>query len=106
MVDIREPTARGGEALPIPIPSVKLRVDVKTKLLRFTVVFEKAAEGGYIARVPALSGCMTQGETLEEAERMARDAIKAYCASLRKHGERVPAGLKEVVETVAVAIPR
>ncbi|MEK7872241.1 MAG: type II toxin-antitoxin system HicB family antitoxin [Chloroflexota bacterium] len=76
-----------------------------TKVLTLTVVFEKADEGGYIARVPALPGCITQGETLEEAEKMARDAIRAYCSSLKKHGEPFPAGVKELVESVSVAIP-
>lgn len=78
---------------------------MKSRELRFTVVFEKAGEGGYIARVPALPGCMTQGETLEEAEEMARDAIRAYCASLRKHGERVPKEISEVVESLTVTVP-
>ncbi len=78
---------------------------MKMKVLRYTVVFEKAEEGGYIARVPALPGCFTQGDTLEEAEKMVQDAIKAYCASLRKHGEKVPRDVEEVVETVSVSIP-
>jgi antitoxin HicB len=78
---------------------------IKTKVLKFTVVFERAREGGYIARVPALPGCLTQGETLEEAEQMAHDAIRAYCASLKKHKEPVPAEVEEIVETLSVTIP-
>lgn len=78
---------------------------MKSRILRFTVVFEEAEDGGYVARVPSLPGCMTQGETLEEAEKMARDAIRAYCASLRKHREPVPAEIKELVQSVAVTIP-
>ncbi|MDO8734784.1 MAG: type II toxin-antitoxin system HicB family antitoxin, partial [Elusimicrobiota bacterium] len=52
-------------------------------------VFEKASEGGYIATVPSLPGCITQGETFEETEKMAEDAIKCYCESLVKHGESI-----------------
>ena len=78
---------------------------MKAKVLRFTVVFEQAEEGGFIARVPALPGCVTQGETLEEAERMVRDAIKGYCASLRKHSQPTPRDLREVVESIEVAVP-
>ena len=63
---------------------------MKKKILKFTVVFEKAEEDGYIVTVPALPGCMTQGETFEEAEAMIKDAIKCYCASLIKHGEPIP----------------
>lgn len=78
---------------------------MKAKVLRFTVVFEHVAEGGFIARVPALPGCVTQGETLEEAERMVRDAVKGYCASLRKHRQPIPREIREVVESIEVAIP-
>ena len=70
----------------------------KSKILRFTVVFEKAEEGGYVAHVPALPVCMTEGDTFEEAEQMARDAIEGYCASLRKEGEPIPAGAGEIVK--------
>lgn len=72
---------------------------------RFTVVFEKAEEGGYIVRVPALPGCMTQGETFEEAERMAKDAIRAYCASLRKHREPIPTEGPEIIESISIPVP-
>ena len=78
---------------------------MKARALRFTVVFEEAEEGGYIARVPSLPGCVTQGETLAEAERMVRDAIKGYCASLRKHHQPIPRDVREVVESIEVAVP-
>ncbi|MBI3297011.1 MAG: type II toxin-antitoxin system HicB family antitoxin [Elusimicrobia bacterium] len=76
-----------------------------TRTERFTVVFEKADEGGYIARVPALPGCMTQGETLEEAEAMVKDAIHSYCASLKKNREALPRDIEEVVESISVRVP-
>ena len=44
----------------------------------FTVIFEPAQEGGYVVRVPALPGCATQGDTFEEAQKMAHDAIQGY----------------------------
>jgi predicted RNase H-like HicB family nuclease len=78
---------------------------MRSRVLNFTVVYERAEEGGYVVRVPALPGCMTEADTLEGAERMARDAIQAFCASLRKHGERVPQDVREIVETVRVRIP-
>ena len=78
---------------------------MKAKEFNFTVVFEEAEEGGYIARVPSLPGCVTQGETLKEAESMVRDAIKGYCTSLKKHGDPVSLPKKEVVESVAVTVP-
>lgn len=57
---------------------------------RYTVVFEPAEEGGYTATVPALPGLVTEGDTLAEAREMARDAIRGYLESLRKHGEEIP----------------
>lgn len=57
---------------------------------RFTVVLEPQPEGGYLVSVPALPGCYTEGQTLEEAWQMAADAIRAYCESLLKHGEPIP----------------
>jgi predicted RNase H-like HicB family nuclease len=53
----------------------------------FTVIIERQPEGEYLVTVPALPGCYTEGQTLEEARLMAADAINAYCASLHKHGE-------------------
>jgi len=60
------------------------------KEYRFTIIIERQPEGGYLVSVPALPGCYTEGRTLEEAYQMAADAIKAYCASLIKHGEPIP----------------
>ena len=57
---------------------------------KFTIVIERQTEGEYLVSVPALPGCYTEGQTLEEARLMAQDAIQAYCASLRKHGEPIP----------------
>ena len=74
------------------------------RIRKFTVVFEEAEEGGYIVRVPALPGCMTQGNTFEEARRMARDAIKAYCASLKIHGEPVPQEGPEIIGTISIPL--
>ncbi len=57
---------------------------------QFTIIIERQPEGEYLVSVPALPGCYTQGGTLEEARQMAADAIRAYCASLLKHGEPIP----------------
>ena len=57
---------------------------------QFTVIIERQPEGEYLVSVPALPGCYTEGRILEEAHEMAADAIRAYCASLRKHGEPIP----------------
>ncbi|MGH8508707.1 MAG: type II toxin-antitoxin system HicB family antitoxin [Gammaproteobacteria bacterium] len=71
-------------------------------MARFLVYLEPAEEGGYIVSAPALPGCVTQGETKEEALAMVQDAIRGYMLSLSKHGESLPSGHEagefEVVE--------
>ncbi len=37
-------------------------------ILKYDVVFEEAAEGGYTAYVPSLPGCISEGDTFEEAK--------------------------------------
>jgi antitoxin HicB len=75
----------------------------------FTVFFEPAVEGGYVVTCPALPGLVTEGDTLGEAKRMAKDAIRTYLESLRKDGEPIPSdpkfSTKPVKERIHVAIP-
>ncbi len=59
-------------------------------VLTYTAVFEPAKEGGYVVSVPALPGCITQGETFEEAKRYIQEAITLYLASLKDLGEEIP----------------
>jgi predicted RNase H-like HicB family nuclease len=56
----------------------------------FTVLFEPAQEGGYVVTCPALPGLVTEGDTLEEAREMAKEAIVGYLESLRKDGLPIP----------------
>lgn len=56
----------------------------------YAVFYEQAPEGGYVALVPALPGCHTQGDTLEETERNVKEAIALYLESLTAHGEAIP----------------
>ena len=57
----------------------------------YTIVLEPDPEdGGYVVTVPSLPGCVTEGDTLEEAVDMAKDAIRGYIESLRMAGEPIP----------------
>lgn len=60
------------------------------KIYQYTVVFEPAEEGGFIVNVPALPGCVTQGENLEEAMLMAKDAIECYLSVLKEEKQDIP----------------
>ena len=63
---------------------------VSTKTRSYSVHYEQAPEGGFVALVPALPGCHTQGETLEESERNVREAIALYLDCLVADGETIP----------------
>ena len=49
--------------------------------MNLKAVIHEAEEGGYWAEVPALPGCVTQGETKEELESNLREAILAWLAA-------------------------
>jgi len=69
----------------------------KQKVYNFTAFFEPAEEGGYVVNVPALPGCLTQGETFEEAEVMAKDAIELYLQTLCDLKEEIPCESERMV---------
>ncbi|MVN20688.1 type II toxin-antitoxin system HicB family antitoxin [Mucilaginibacter arboris] len=56
----------------------------------YRVLLTPEAEGGFSVSVPALPGCFTQGETIEEAMEMAKEAISLYIESLELDAEIVP----------------
>jgi len=49
--------------------------------MKLKVIVHKAEEGGYWAEVPAIPGCMTQGETLKELMKNLHEAVKG-CLSI------------------------
>jgi predicted RNase H-like HicB family nuclease len=58
---------------------------------RYTIIlYPDTEEGGYTVVVPALPGCITQGETIEEAIAMGKDAIQLYVETLLADGLPVP----------------
>lgn len=59
------------------------------KILSFSVIYEEAPEGGYVVTVPALPGCHTQGDSIEEAEKNIKEAISLYLESLEAHEEQI-----------------
>jgi antitoxin HicB len=54
------------------------------------MLFQPAAEGGYVVQVPAMPEICTEGDTLEEARSMAADAIRCVIESNMKRGELIP----------------
>jgi antitoxin HicB len=58
--------------------------------LNYRILLTKEPEGGFTVNVPALPGCITFGQNMEEAVAMAKDAIELYIESLLAHGETIP----------------
>ena len=71
--------------------------------LTFNVVFEDAGDGWVYAHVPELPEVHTQGEGLEEARVMVREAIELVLADRRDHGESIPATGWALVESIEIA---
>lgn len=62
-------------------------------------MIEQDEDGAYVAEVPALPGCISQGRTRSEAVDNIKEAITAYLESLQAHGEPVPPSVfEEIVE--------
>ncbi len=72
---------------------------------RYTIIVRPDIEaGGYTVEVPSLPGCLAQGETLEEAIALAREAIALHIQGLVEEGEPVPEESgEEIIARVEVA---
>jgi antitoxin HicB len=73
-----------------------------TRSLNYRILLRREPEGGYTVTVPTLPGCVTFGETVDEAIAMAREAIEVYIEDLQEKGEEIPTeeGLLEYTLTV------
>jgi predicted RNase H-like HicB family nuclease len=70
--------------------------------MEYSVVVHEAEEGGYWVEVPALPGCYSQGETLEDALENVKEAIDLYLEALREEGAEIP---KDEEKVFRVAVP-
>ncbi|MDP2936666.1 MAG: type II toxin-antitoxin system HicB family antitoxin [Dehalococcoidia bacterium] len=70
---------------------------------RFRVILDPNELGGYTVTVPALPGCISEGDTKEEALANIQEAIELYIESLQADGEPVPT--EEGMEEVLVEVP-
>lgn len=72
-------------------------------VLSYKVVFEPAEEGGYTAYVPSRPGCISEGETYEEALKNIKEAIKGWIDVSMKFGDEIPPS-DVIIDTVAVSV--
>ncbi len=66
-----------------------------------TAIFTAAPEGGYAVEIPALPGCVSQGDTYEEAVANIREAMEGWIEVARECGDSLP----EPGEVLTVEIP-
>jgi antitoxin HicB len=72
--------------------------------MTYTVVIRQGNESGYVATVPALPGCVSQGRTRRQTLRNAKQAIEAYIEALMEDGLPVPTQTDSEVVDVEVSV--
>jgi len=65
--------------------------------MKFNVIIEKDETGYYVAEVPALPGCLSQGKTFEEAKENIKEAIEGW---LEVMNEKAKESRKQVTEVL------
>lgn len=70
--------------------------------MKYRVLIEQDEDGVYVAEVPVLPGCISQGQTREETVEGIREAIAAYIDSLEAHDEPIPPSITEELVEVRV----
>ena len=70
--------------------------------MKFRVIIDQDEDGVFVAEVPSLPGCVTQGGTRQEAVSNAQEAIAAYLESLNERDEPIPPSIHEELVEVAI----
>jgi predicted RNase H-like HicB family nuclease len=72
--------------------------------MKYTIIIEKGRESGYVVYAPVLKGCVSQGETKEEALRNIKEAIEVYIEALLEDGLPVPTEVgRDIIELEVAA---
>ncbi|MFM7474180.1 MAG: type II toxin-antitoxin system HicB family antitoxin [Microcystis aeruginosa Ma_MB_S_20031200_S102] len=72
--------------------------------MKYRVLIEQDEDGIYVAEVPSLPGCISQGNTRFELLANIQEAIALYLESLEAHNEPIPPPIT-VIKTTQVRIP-
>jgi len=73
------------------------------KTRAYKVIFEPAEEGGYTVYVPSLPGCISEGDTYEEALENVKEAIKEWIEVSEQFGDEIPQS-DVIVDVVEVSL--
>jgi predicted RNase H-like HicB family nuclease len=69
--------------------------------MKYRVLIEQDEDGVYVAEVPSLPGCISQGQTRSEALENIKEAIAGYLESLKAHNEPIPPPISEEMVEVS-----
>jgi predicted RNase H-like HicB family nuclease len=69
---------------------------------KFRIVIEQDEDGVYIASCPALKGCHSQGDTIEEAVENIKDSIRLHIEARKSLGEPIP--VEVLIDEVEVSV--
>ena len=70
--------------------------------MEFKILIKQDEDGVFVSKIPQLPGCISQGDTREDAITNISDAVLGYMDSLKKHGESIPVPIDE--ETIQVPV--
>ncbi|MFI5110641.1 MAG: type II toxin-antitoxin system HicB family antitoxin [Terriglobales bacterium] len=71
--------------------------------MKYRVLIQPDEDGRFVAEVPALPGCVSQGNSRDEALQNVKEAISLYLESLQAHGDAVPPPIQEEIVEVESA---
>jgi predicted RNase H-like HicB family nuclease len=69
--------------------------------MKYRVLIEQDEDGVYVAEVPSLPGCISQGQTRSEALENIKEAIAGYLESLEANNEPIPPPISEEIVEVS-----
>lgn len=70
--------------------------------MKFKVLVSKGEDFGHVVECPALPGCVSQGDTVEDALKNIKEAIQAWL--IAEYGDEIPDQIKQPQEIYEVAI--
>lgn len=77
----------------------------KKKVIKYIAVLEKDPDGGYVVTIPALPGCVSQGDTVEEALANIKEAAELWLEVMEEDKEEIPIPESMVLAPVEVTLP-
>ncbi len=72
--------------------------------MQYPIVIYPCEEGGYVAEIPALKGCLAQGETLDEVLNELRIVTDLWLETAKKYGQQLPDVASSIEKMKALSI--